>query len=88
MYAFTGGAVVAMTLAVMTRASLGHTGRPGQAGTLTVFIFMLVNVGAVSRVFGPLTNRSTNLVLGVAAASNLLTHSSQRFSTQHGVDYG
>jgi uncharacterized protein involved in response to NO len=68
-HAFTSGAVGAMTLAVMTRASLGHTGRPRHAGTLTVFIYMLVNVGAVLRVFGPLTNLSTNLVLGVAAAS-------------------
>lgn len=68
-HAFTSGAVGAMTLAVMTRASLGHTGRPRHAGTLTVFIYMLVNVGAVLRVFGSLTNLSTNLVLGVAAAS-------------------
>jgi uncharacterized protein involved in response to NO len=68
-YAFTSGAVGAMTLAVMNSASLGHTGRPRHAGTLTVFIYMLVNVGAVLRVFGPLTNLSTNLVLGVAAAS-------------------
>ena len=58
-----------MTLAVMTRASLGHTGRPRHAGTLSVCIYMLVNVGAVLRVFGPLTNLPTNLVLGVAAAS-------------------
>jgi|CXWL01.1.fsa_nt_gi uncharacterized protein involved in response to NO len=68
-HAFTSGAVGAMTLAVMTRASLGHTGRPRHAGTLTVCIYMLVNVGAVLRVFGPLTNLPTNLVLGVAAAS-------------------
>jgi uncharacterized protein involved in response to NO len=58
-----------MTLAVMTSASLGHTGRPRHARILTVCIYMLVNVGAVLRVFDPLTNLSTNLVLGVAAAS-------------------
>lgn len=68
-HAFTSGAVGAMTLAVMTRASLGHTGRVRHAGPLTVLIYMLVNVGAVLRVFGPMTDLPTNLVLGVAAGS-------------------
>jgi len=68
-HAFTAGAVGAMTLAVMTRASLGHTGRPRHAGPLTVCIYMLVNVGAVLRVFGPMTGLSTNLIMGVAAGS-------------------
>jgi uncharacterized protein involved in response to NO len=68
-HAFTAGAVGAMTLAVMTRASLGHTGRPRHAGPLTVCIYMLVNVGAVLRVFGPMTGLSTNLVMGAAAGS-------------------
>lgn len=69
MHAFTAGAVGAMTLAVMTRASLGHTGRPRHAGPLTVCIYMLVNVGAVLRVFGPTTGLSTNFVMGAAAGS-------------------
>ncbi len=68
-HAFTAGAVGAMTLAVMTRASLGHTGRPRHAGPLTVCIYTLINVGAVLRVFGPMTGFSTNLVMGVAAVS-------------------
>jgi uncharacterized protein involved in response to NO len=68
-HAFTAGAVGATTLAVMTRASLGHTGRPRHAGPLTICIYMLVNVGAVLRVFGPMTGLSTNLVMGVAAGS-------------------
>lgn len=68
-HAFTSGAVGAMTLAVMTRASLGHTGRPRHAGPLTVLIYTLVNLGAVLRVFGPMTGLPANLVLGVAAGS-------------------
>ena len=68
-HALTTGAVGAMTLAVMTRASLGHTGRPKQADRLTVMIYMLVNLGALLRVFGPLTGLPTNLVLGAAAAA-------------------
>jgi len=68
-HAFTTGAVGAMTLAVMTRATLGHTGRPRHAGPLTVLIYVLVNVGAVMRVFGPLTGFPIDLILGVAAGS-------------------
>lgn len=68
-HAFTSGAVGAMTLAVMTRASLGHTGRPRHAGPLTVLIYMLVNLGAVLRVFGPMTDLPANVVLAVAAGS-------------------
>jgi uncharacterized protein involved in response to NO len=69
MHAFTSGAVGTMTLAVMTRASLGHTGRPRHAGPLTVLIYMLVNLGALLRVFGPMTDLPANLVLAVAAGS-------------------
>jgi uncharacterized protein involved in response to NO len=69
MHAFTTGAVGVMTLGVMTRASLGHTGRPKHAGPLTICIYILVNVGALLRVFGPSFDLSTNLVLGFAAMS-------------------
>jgi uncharacterized protein involved in response to NO len=68
-HAFTTGAVGVMTLAIMTRASLGHTGRPKHAGPLTVCIYILVNLGALLRVFGPAVDLSTNLVLGLAAMS-------------------
>jgi uncharacterized protein involved in response to NO len=67
-HALTTGAVGAMTLAVMTRASLGHTGRPKHAGPLTACIYLLVNVGALLRVFGPSLD-SSHLVLGLAAMS-------------------
>jgi uncharacterized protein involved in response to NO len=66
-HALTTGAVGVMTLAVMTRASLGHTGRPRHAGSLTVFIYILVTLGALLRVVGPTTGLPTNLVLGLAA---------------------
>ena len=38
-----------MTLAVMTRASLGHTGAPLTAGAATVAIYALITAGAVLR---------------------------------------
>ncbi len=68
-HALTTGAVGVMTLAVMTRASLGHTGRPLHAGLMTVFIYILVNLGAILRVFGPAIGLPTNVMLGVAAVA-------------------
>jgi len=68
-HALTTGAMGAMTLAVMTRASLGHTGHPRHAGPMTVVIYVLVNLGAILRVFGPISGLPTNLVLGVATAA-------------------
>ena len=44
------GAVGTMTLAVMTRASLGHSGLPLHAGRGTVAIFVFVSLAAVARV--------------------------------------
>jgi uncharacterized protein involved in response to NO len=67
-HVLTTGAVGAMTLGVMTRASLGHTGRPLHAGSLTVVIYVLVNLGAMLRVFGTAAGFQTNLMLGLAAA--------------------
>ncbi|MGH7257696.1 MAG: NnrS family protein [Nitrospiraceae bacterium] len=69
LHALTSGSVGVMTLAVMTRASLGHTGRPRHAGPTTVFIYILVNLGAMLRVFGPVTDLPDNVVLGLAAVS-------------------
>ena len=49
-HALAAGAVGSMTLAVMTRASLGHTGRALTAGPVTVIIYVLVTLGALLRV--------------------------------------
>jgi len=68
-HALTTGAVGSMTLAVMTRATLGHTGRPRHADTTTVIIYLLANLGALLRVFGTTTGLSTNVALGLAAAA-------------------
>ena len=68
-HALTTGAVGAMTMAIMTRASLGHTGRPKQADRLTILIYLLVNLGALLRVFGPMIGLPTNLLFGAAAAT-------------------
>jgi uncharacterized protein involved in response to NO len=69
-HVLTTGAVGAMTLAVMTRASLGHTGRPRHADGMTLAMYVLVNVGAVLRIVAPADVPSTgltNILLGMAA---------------------
>jgi uncharacterized protein involved in response to NO len=50
LHALTAGAVGTMTLAVMTRATLGHTGRPLHAGNGTIVVYGAVTASAVSRV--------------------------------------
>jgi uncharacterized protein involved in response to NO len=49
-HAWTAGAAGLMTLAVMTRASLGHSGRPLAASRATQIIYVLVGLAAVSRI--------------------------------------
>jgi uncharacterized protein involved in response to NO len=53
-HALTAGAMGTMILAVMTRASLGHTGRELRAGVTTTIIYLLVTAGAALRVAAPL----------------------------------
>jgi uncharacterized protein involved in response to NO len=49
-HAWTTGAVGLMTLAVMTRATLGHTGRPLAASLATQLIYLCVLTAALLRV--------------------------------------
>jgi uncharacterized protein involved in response to NO len=53
-HALTVGAIGTMTLGVMSRAALGHTGRPLKAAPLTVAAYGLVTFAAVVRVLGAL----------------------------------
>lgn len=52
-HALTAGATGGMTLAVMTRATLGHTGRPLTADVWTAAIYALVAAAAALRVAAP-----------------------------------
>ncbi len=54
MHALTVGAIATMTVAVMTRAGLGHTGRPLVAPKPVVAAYLALTGAAVVRVFGPL----------------------------------
>ena len=53
-HALTAGAMATMILAVMTRATLGHTGRELKAGAATTLIYVLMTIGALGRVAAPL----------------------------------
>lgn len=49
-HAWTAGAIGLMTLAVMTRATLGHTGRPLRASPTTEIMYALVLLSALLRI--------------------------------------
>lgn len=66
LHALTAGAIGTMTLAVMTRASLGHTGRPLVAGTGTTAIYLLVTAAAGLRLLAPIAGEQYLLLLTLA----------------------
>jgi uncharacterized protein involved in response to NO len=67
-HALTAGAIGTMTLAVMTRASLGHTGREIVADSATVAIYLAVTAGAALRVLAPFAGDWYAHVLGCGGA--------------------
>jgi uncharacterized protein involved in response to NO len=54
LHAWTTGAMGTMTLAVMTRATLGHTGREVTSTPATTLIYAAILVAALARVAAPL----------------------------------
>lgn len=74
LHALTTGAAGSMTVAVMMRASLGHSGLPLAASLSSLAIFALVSLAAVLRVFASTTSFGLTLA-GVAwlAAFSLFT---------------
>ncbi|MBR1203703.1 MULTISPECIES: NnrS family protein [unclassified Bradyrhizobium] len=50
LHAWTGGAIGSMTIAVMTRASLGHTGQALKASGLVQAVYAAIVIAAVARV--------------------------------------
>jgi uncharacterized protein involved in response to NO len=69
LHALTTGAIGTMTLAVMTRASLGHTGRPLVSGRGTLMIYLLVTLAAALRLVASLGGAYYVLVLAAAGAA-------------------
>jgi uncharacterized protein involved in response to NO len=69
LHALTVGAIGTMTLAVMTRATLGHSGRPLAAGPGTTTVYALVTAAAVFRLLAPFAGDQDLVVLGLAGAA-------------------
>ncbi|TSA14351.1 MAG: NnrS family protein [Betaproteobacteria bacterium] len=53
-HALTVGAIGGLTLGMMTRTSLGHTGRALQTGRAELFCYVAIQFAALARVFLPL----------------------------------
>ena len=66
LHALAAGAMASMTLAVMTRATRGHTGRELKADATTVAIYALVTLGAALRVAAPWLPLDYLLLLRIA----------------------
>ncbi len=69
LHALTAGAVGTMTLAVMTRATLGHTGRALAAGPGTRAIYLLVTLAAVLRLAAPLAGANALTLTWIAGGA-------------------
>lgn len=67
-HAITAGAIGVMILAVMTRASRGHTGRARVADRATLLIYAAAIAAALVRVAAPFAPGQTMPLLGVSAA--------------------
>ncbi len=67
LHAWTAGAIALMTLSVMTRASLGHTGRALTAGAGTTAIYLAAALAALARLAVPLLPNFTMPLLDIAA---------------------
>jgi uncharacterized protein involved in response to NO len=68
-HAWTVGAVGLMTLAVMTRATRGHTGRPLTAPPATVAIYIGIIIAVAARLAAAYVPEWTMGALSVAAAA-------------------
>ncbi len=66
-HALTAGAIGTMILAVMTRATRGHTGRDLSADRVTVLIYGLVTVAAITRVVAAFATTWTMQLLIISA---------------------
>ena len=69
LHALTAGAIGTMTLAVMTRASLGHTGRRLVAGRGTTAVYILITLAVLLRLLAPLGGTRYVTLLALAGAA-------------------
>jgi uncharacterized protein involved in response to NO len=67
LHALTAGSFGVMTLGVMTRATLGHTGAPLAADRATALIYLAVNAAALARVLAALLPQAHAALLATAS---------------------
>jgi len=67
-HAWTAGAIGTMTLAIMTRASLGHTGQDLTAGPLTQAIYAAIVIAALLRIAAAFAPNAVALLHAAGAA--------------------
>ena len=67
-HALTVGAIATMTLAVMSRAIRGHSGRSLTAGTVATLVFISITIAALVRVGAPFHGDTYTQLLMVSAA--------------------
>lgn len=72
LHVWTAGGIVLMTLAVMTRATLGHTGRDLAAGAATRAIYLAAAVALVTRVAASVFPGASTPLLHLAAVAWIL----------------
>lgn len=68
-HAWTVGAIGIMTLAMMTRVSLGHTGRPLSAGPVTYVIYAAVLTAALVRICAAFEPGRSSILLLIAGGA-------------------
>ena len=68
-HAMTAGTAGTMILGVMSRVTLGHTGRPLQADALTALAYVLVTVAAVLRIAAAWPSEVTMTLLTLSGTS-------------------
>ena len=69
LHALTAGAMATMILAMTTRATLGHTGRPLTASRATAAIYLLVTAAAGARLASGLADEAGSALLHASAAA-------------------
>jgi uncharacterized protein involved in response to NO len=72
LHVLTVGGIGVMTFAVMTRASLGHTGRPLTASLNSSLAYLALIVAAIIRPFAELLPEAYHLLLELAGAAWIL----------------
>ena len=75
LHLMTVGLISNMTLAVMTRASRAHTGRPLTATVTTSLIYLAIFAAAIVRPFAEVLPEYYHLILGISGACWILAYS-------------